>query len=92
MNISDISVFLRTFESVSIGKPMNAVAELIDVEFPLQFKSGGGCSNVDTDVRVDIWRNQCSNGGRCSNVDNGCHRPVLILGATGRQGTEVVKF
>ena len=42
---------------------MNAVAELIDVEFPLQFKSGGGCSNVDTDVRVDIWRNQCSKGG-----------------------------
>ena len=39
--------FLRTFESVSFGKPMNAVAELIDVEFPLQFKSGGGCSNVD---------------------------------------------
>ena len=53
--------FLRSFESVSFGKPMNAVAELIDVEFPLQFKSGGGCSNVDTDVRVDIWRNQCSN-------------------------------
>ena len=40
---------------------MNAVAELIDVEFPLQFKSGGGCSNVELGVRVDIWRNQCSN-------------------------------
>ena len=53
--------FLRTFESVSFGKPMNAVAELIDVEFPLQFKSGGGCSDVDMGVRVDIWRNQCSN-------------------------------
>ena len=37
---------------------MNAVAEHIDVEFPLQFKSGSGCSNVDMDVRVDIWRNQ----------------------------------
>ena len=52
---------------------MNAVAELIDVEFPLQFKSGGGCSNVDMGVRVDIWRNQCSNLPMfqrwCSNVD-----------------------
>ena len=79
---------------------MNAVAELIDVEFPLQFKSGGGCSNVDTDVRVDIWRNQCSNVpifqcskvGGCSNVDNGCQRPKLILGATRRQSTRGFKI
>ena len=77
--------FLRTFESVSFGKPMNAVAELIDVEFPLQFKSGGGCSNVDTGVRVDIWRNQCSNDPtvvfKCGHRSQ---RPVLIFGATVR--------
>ena len=60
-DIYNIWYFLRIFESVSNGRPMNAVAELIDVEFPLQFKSGGGCFNVDMGVRVDIWRNQCSN-------------------------------